>query len=411
MKILHTSDWHIGHKFYGRHRTDEFISFFDWLSNLINKQTIDALFVSGDIFDSQTPSNSSLELYYSFLSSISQGCCRHIVITGGNHDSPAVLEAPDKLLRDLNIHVIARAQKNLEDEILLLKDKYNVPELMVLAVPYLRDREIRSSEAGESHEEKQQKLVHGIYNHYAALYKLAEKKRNSLNIQIPLLATGHLFCRGGKTDQGDGVRELYVGNLVHIGLDCFSENIDYLALGHLHRAQRVGKMETRRYSGSPLTMTFAESDSKNIVLQISFTEKTTISEIAVPCFQRTQSITGKLEEILTIIKNLGMSSDSIFLEINYTGNTLIDSLQEQIYEAVEGTNIEVLCLKNKQVYNHVLKSNTEIKTLDELTPEQVFSQCLLSHQIPEEQQGELRHDFAEILSRIAENDSVPESNS
>ena len=279
---------------------------------------------------------------------------------------------------------------------------------MVLAVPYLRDREIRSSESGESSEEKQQKLLSGIYKHYAALYKLAEKKRNSLNIQIPLLATGHLFCRGGKTHQGDGVRELYVGNLVHIGLDCFSDTIDYLALGHLHSPQCVGKQDNRRYSGSPLAMTFAESDSKNSVLQVSFAEKTTVSEIAVPCFQRMHRITGELEEILTTIESLALSGDSIFLEIDYTGNTLIDTLQEQIDEAVDGTNIEVLCLKNKQIYSHALQSNAEIKTLDELTPEQVFSQCLTSHQIPEEQQEEMRHDFAEILTLIAEHDLEPE---
>ncbi len=409
MRVLHTSDWHIGHKLYGRHRTEEFVSFFKWLTKRIHTQKIDALIVSGDIFDTQTPSSSSLQLYYSFLSSLSQGCCRHIIITGGNHDSPAVLEAPEELLRSLNIHVIAKAQENLEDEILLLNDKNNVPELMVLAVPYLRDRDIRSSAPGESSEEKQQKLLHGIYNHYAALYKLAEKKRNSLNMQVPLLATGHLFCRGGKTQQDDGVRELYVGNLLHVGLDCFHEEIDYLALGHLHSAQRVAKQDNRRYCGSPLPMKITEADAKNFVLQITFAKQTSVSEITVPCFQKMRRITGELEEILTSIETLAIAGDSIFLEIDYTGNTLIDTLQEQIHNAVEGTNIEVLCLKNKQIYSHTLQSNTAIKTLDELTPEQVFSQCLASHQIPEEQQEEMCHDFAEVIARIAERDLEPES--
>jgi len=409
MKILHTSDWHIGHKLYGQQRTEEFVSFFHWLTKLINQQDIDALVVSGDIFDSQTPSNSSLELYYSFLSSVSQGCCRHIIITGGNHDSPAVLEAPVELLRSLNIHIIAKATENLKDELILLKDGNNVPELMILAVPYLRDREIRSSYAGESSEEKQQKLLSGVYNHYAALYQLAEEKLKCLKTQIPILATGHLFCRGGKTHHGDGVRELYIGNLIQIGLDCFPDKIDYLALGHLHSAQLVGKQENRRYSGSPLPMTFNESDSEKIVLLVEFTKKTTVSEIAVPCFRKMRRIVGGIEDILESIKDFARKEESIFLEIDYSGHLLVDNLQEQIYSAIEGTDLEVLRLRNKQIYSHVLQRNTEIKTLDELTPEQVFSQCLTSHQIPKEQQKEMLHDFAEIMKLVAEHNPEPES--
>lgn len=77
------------------------------------------------------------------------------------------------------------------------------------AVPYLRDRDIRAAEAGESVDDKERKLVEGIHSHYAAV---AEQKRNELGADIPIVAMAHLFTAGGQTVDGDGVRELYVGS-------------------------------------------------------------------------------------------------------------------------------------------------------------------------------------------------------
>lgn len=150
MKILHTSDWHLGHKLYGKQRYQEFSLFLDWLVMVITEQAIDALLIAGDIFDSQTPSNRVLEIYYRFLSRISHSSCRHVIVIGGNHDSPALLNGPRELLRFLDIHVIGRVPENMEEEIIVLRNEANRPELMVLAVPYLRDRDLRSATAGES---------------------------------------------------------------------------------------------------------------------------------------------------------------------------------------------------------------------------------------------------------------------
>ena len=159
MKILHTSDWHLGHKLYGRQRYQEPSDFLNWLLEQIEEQEVDALIVAGDIFDSQTPANQSLEMYYRFLSRTANSCCRHIIIVGGNHDSPTLLNAPRELLHFLNIHVVGRAPENIEEELLVLNDTGGSPELMVLAVPYLRDKDIRLSEAGESIGDKQNKML------------------------------------------------------------------------------------------------------------------------------------------------------------------------------------------------------------------------------------------------------------
>jgi exonuclease SbcD len=399
MKILHTSDWHLGHKLYGRPRYDEFTHFLQWLENCIEEHGVETLLVAGDIFDSQTPSNRSLAMYYRFLSKLSATCCRHIIIIGGNHDSPTLLNAPRDLLHYLNIHVIGSVPENIDKELIILHDENDYPEAIILAVPYLRDKDIRSSTPEESVKDKQQKMLLGIRDHYFTLADLASVKQKQLNRRVPIIATGHLFCQGGKTRQGDGIRELYVGSLVQVGLDCFPASIDYLALGHLHMPQKVSNQESRRYSGSPLTMNFSEADQIKKVLLVD-SDGINIQEIPVPCFQSLQNITGDLKHILHTLSNLVEKNKSILLEIQYNGDNLVDDLQEQITSAVSGSQLEVLRISNKRIYNHVLQQSAEIKTLEELDPHQVFRQCLDLKEIPIEQQHELILDFKTCLNAL-----------
>ena len=123
MKILHTSDWHIGRLLYGQKRYNEFACFLDWLSILLEEQAIDALIVSGDIFDTTTPSNKAQQLYYRFLCKVAASKCDHVVIIAGNHDSPTFLNAPKELLLALNVHVVGSiTQQTLEEEVIVLKD-------------------------------------------------------------------------------------------------------------------------------------------------------------------------------------------------------------------------------------------------------------------------------------------------
>jgi DNA repair protein SbcD/Mre11 len=400
MKILHTSDWHLGHKLYGKHRHEEFESFLQWLEKCIEEHGVEALIVAGDIFDSQTPSNRSLAMYYGFLSRISHSCCQHIIIVGGNHDSPTLLNGPRELLHFLNIHVVGSVPANLVDELIVLHNKNHQPAALILAVPYLRDKDIRISTSQETPDEKQQKMVQGICDHYNSLVELARKKQQQMEKRVPIIGTGHLFCQGGVTRQGDGVRKLYVGSLVQVGLDCFPEDIDYLALGHLHLPQLVAKQDNRRYSGSPLTMNFSEAGEQKMVLLVDSSEDMNVLKIPVPCFQQLLNISGDLEHILRTIENLAVKKQSILLEIHYKGEVLIDDLQEQIVSAVEETELEVLRISNKRIYNHILQQTSEIKTLDELTPRQVFQQCLDLGKIPMEQQREMTLDFETTLNSL-----------
>ena len=274
LTILHTSDWHLGRRLYGQMRYDEFQAFLDWLTETIEAQKVDVLIVAGDIFDTMTPSNRAQALYYEFLGRVSKSCCQHIVIVAGNHDSPTFLDAPSNVLKFLNVHVIGTACENLEDEVLTLSDNEGNPYCIVTAVPYLRDRDVRSSTAGESSEDKDSKVVAGIKRHYDSVADIAKAKQNEiskqLNRHIPIIATGHLFASGGRTTDDDGVRNLYVGSLGKISADMFADDFDYVALGHLHVPQRVGGCEHIRYSGSPIAMGFGEASQQKQVLLVEF---------------------------------------------------------------------------------------------------------------------------------------------
>jgi len=223
MKILHTSDWHIGRALYGRKRYEEFEAFLNWLAALIENEGIDVLLVAGDVFDNSTPTNRAQGLYYRFLRRLAGSSCRHVVITAGNHDSPSFLNAPKELLRCLNVHVAGCIADSPADDVLVLRNAADEPELIVCAVPYLRDRDIRTTEAGEGSDEKEVKMQQGIQRHYQAAGEIAERHRAATVSSIPIVAMGHLFTAGGLTVDGDGVRELYVGSLAHVGMETFPE--------------------------------------------------------------------------------------------------------------------------------------------------------------------------------------------
>jgi len=158
MKILHTSDWHLGRSLYGRKRYDEFASFLDWLGGTIEKENVDALLVAGDVFDTATPGNRAQELYYQFLCRVAASRCRHVVVIGGNHDSPSFLNAPKELLRALNVYVVGSMSESLEDEVIVLHHG-NRPEAIICAVPYLRDSDIRIFQPGETIDDKMPGLL------------------------------------------------------------------------------------------------------------------------------------------------------------------------------------------------------------------------------------------------------------
>ena len=406
LKVIHTSDWHLGRSLYDRKRHDEQEAFLDWLADTMEQERADALLVCGDVFDSSTPGNAAQALYYRFLCRIARSSCRHVVVVAGNHDSPAFLEAPKPLLKALNIHVSAFAAADPRDEVLVLRDENGEPEMVVGAVPYLRDRDVRTVEAGESTADKCRKLAEGVAAHYQSVCAAAEAERAATGLPVPLVLTGHLFAAGGRVTEGDGVRELYVGALARVGADAFPAEADYIALGHLHAAQTVGGDERARYCGTPYPLGFGEGGSEKSVLQVDFDGRRCRAEaLPVPVFQRLEHVAGDRETVDRRLEELRKAGEPAWLEILYDGDEPAGDLRERLDKLVDGSGLEILRIQNTRAVRLALGASASGETLDDLEPGEVFRRCLVAREVPGEECEGLAAAFHEVLAGVREKEA------
>ena len=419
LRILHTSDWHLGRALYGQKRYEEFDALLDWMINTVQEQRADVLLIAGDVFDSGTPSNRAMQQYYRFLTRVSSTGCRHVVIIGGNHDSPTFLNAPRELLKVLNVHVVGAKADDVADEVIVLRAADQRAEAIICATPYLRDRDIRSAEAGESIEDKAQKLLEGIQAHYAAVTAQAETLLSALPAEdaahVPIIAMGHLFTAGGRTTDGDGVRDLYVGSIAHVGANIFPPALDYVALGHLHVPQNVGGLEHIRYSGSPIAMGFGEALQQKSVCLIAFNQRNPdLTLIDIPVFQRLRQVRGNLQRLLSDLQNLVQDNISTWVEVTYTGDDLVPDLREQLEHAVRSDDsnqlspVTILRIKNQRSSAQLSSGDDAQQTLDDLTPQDVFEKCLDANKVANEQRPALQLAWQEILQQLHEHDTRAE---
>ncbi|MDC7230892.1 MAG: exonuclease SbcCD subunit D C-terminal domain-containing protein [Sphaerochaetaceae bacterium] len=407
MNILHTSDWHLGRSLFSQKRYDEFAAFLGWLIETIENQQVDILLVSGDIFDTSTPSNKAQQLYYEFLYKVSKSCCKTVVIIGGNHDSPSFLQAPSALLHVLNVHVIGFKRETPEEEVLIVEAN-GKPMAIICAVPYLRDKDIRYAEAGETIDDKNRKLLEGIKEHYKTVCSIAKKRQMELGNNVPLIAMGHLFTQGGKTVEGDGVSELYIGSLAQIDSSVFPEFLDYVALGHLHVPQCVGGKDAIRYSGSPIPMGFGEAKQQKQVVLLHFDKTLSIDPLPIPSFQHLESIKGNMEHITSRIIQLKEKGESAYIEIEYTAPEMVTNLSEQCEELVKDSNLTILRIRNRQFIQRVMASMQVQETLEDLNPEEVFTRCLDTFAVTEGERQPLRDAYHEILLEMHDEDTFAE---
>jgi DNA repair protein SbcD/Mre11 len=399
MRLLHTSDWHIGRMLYGRKRYAEFEQFFEWLATTVEAEAIDTLLVAGDIFDTTLPSYRAQTIYYRFLHRIASSSCRHLVVIGGNHDSPTLLNAPRALLQALDLHVVGSMDSALADEVILLRSEGGEPQMIVCAVPYLRDSDIRTAAAGESIDDKDRQLVAGITRHYSEVAAAALALRQSLAVDVPIVAMGHLFAAGGQRVEGDGVRDLYVGSLAHISSAIFDPCFDYVALGHLHVAQALKGAAHIRYSGAPLPIGFGETRQSKSVTRVDLLlgKPPLIHQIDVPIFQRLERLTGDRQQLIAALQMHVANGEPLWVEIIYHSSEIVSDLREQLEAIVTGSAVEILTIKDPQRSARLLAQVEGVGTLDDLDPEQVFLNLLQQQAIASEQQPALIAAYREIL--------------
>lgn len=381
MRIIHTSDWHLGQNFMGKSRAPEHQAFFAWLLEQITQHKVDALIVAGDVFDTGSPPSYAREMYNRFVVDIHTIGCQLIVLAG-NHDSVATLNESKDLLGCLGATVVSCIVTDENQQALIeIKNKKDEVSAILCAVPFIRPRDVITSLAGQSIQEKQQALQKGISDYYHMLYQQALKRQKKYKTThkklLPIIATGHLTTVGASTSES--VREIYIGTLDAFPASGFPP-MDYIALGHIHQSQRVAKSENIRYSGSPISLSFDENKNQKSVVLVDF-EKGQFKQatpLDIPCFQPMQVIKGRLKKIEKQLKKLAESSDekTTWVEIIVSSNDYLNDLQSRIQKITNDSFIDVLRIRReKNTKPSALKSESK-ETLNELSVLDVFERRL-----------------------------------
>lgn len=374
MRLLHTSDWHLGQHFMGKTRQAEHQAFCAWLIEQVREHQVQVVLVAGDIFDTGSPPSYAREQYNHFVVALRDTGCQ-LVVLGGNHDSVAMLGESRTLLAQLGTRVIPGVGVQLQDQLLVLDGADGEPAALLCAIPFIRPRDVLRSEAGQSAADKQLSLQQAIHGHYQALFELALARRAELGGSMPIIATGHLTTVGASASES--VREIYVGALEAFPTASFPA-ADYIALGHIHRPQKVGGLEHIRYSGSPIPLSFDEARQQKEVLLVEVDETglREVSALPVPRFQVLQSLRGTLKTLPAALAEAaaeGSAERPVWLEVQVEGDDYLSDLQVRIAALCEGLPVEVLRIRRARG-SAVASLQSEQATLDELTPEQVFAQ-------------------------------------
>ncbi|CAK1760298.1 exonuclease subunit SbcD [Vibrio crassostreae] len=412
MKILHTSDWHLGQNFYNKSRKNEHERFLQWLLEQVTEHDIDAIIVAGDIFDTSTPPSYAREMYNKFVVDSNKIGCQ-LVLLGGNHDSVSVLKETQQLLKYMGADVIPNTNEDHATQVVELKGKNGDVEALVCAIPFIRPRDVLTSQAGVSGVERQKQLGDAIKQHYQSVYDAAVAKRDTFenSDNMPIIATGHLTAMG--VQQSDSVRDIYVGNLDGFAADGFPD-ADYIALGHIHRPQVVAKREYIRYSGSPIPLSFDELKSQKQVCVVEFVEgERTISQLAVPTFQPLAEIKGDLSEIESQL-NQYIGSDgglSVWLSIEVQAQDYLSDLQERMRALTEGLNVEVLQLRRARERRNQALEQESAETLSELSPMDVFTKRIALEEFETDSEKarleRMTMKFKQVMVEVSESAQAP----
>lgn len=375
ISILHTSDWHLGQTFFGYDRYKEHQDFLEWLKVTLIKEEIDVLLLSGDVFDVSNPSAQSQKQFYQFIQEATSVLPQlQLVITAGNHDSPSRLEAPIPILSDRKV-VIKGVVKKLEGEIdyddliVPLYNSKNKISAFCLAVPFLRQGDYPRVDANNPY-------AAGVRKLYEELIKRSSELKSD---DIGVVAMGHLQALGSEIAERDYSEKTIIGGLECVSPDLFS-NLNYTALGHIHKAQRLSKMEHVRYSGSPLPMSFAEKHYKHGVVKVVIDKGQTVSidKIEYQPLAKLISIPPKgsleVEDMLLQLESLPIldldNKDNLpFLEIKVNLREPEPMLGQRVNEALKDKAVRLTRIQNEyRLANQHAKDKEAILGLDDFTP-------------------------------------------
>lgn len=400
MKILHTSDWHLGASVGQEKRYDEFEKILSALTGIVKSEKVEAIIVAGDVFDSGLPSNRAMEMYYCFLAELSKNSdVKSIIITAGNHDSASFLEAPKALLKAFKIHIVGKVDpENPDDLIIPLKDDNGNIAAVVCALPHLRDRDIRKAVSGQDVATQ----ISSRQEAFIKIYQQTAARAAELYPSHPLIATGHFYLAGSVFSDSNQI----VGTLNDINPASLPENIQYYALGHLHKPQNVGKSHRFRYSGSLLQMSFVDSNTaKSVTIIDSSALDAEPKIIELPCFIPMLKISGTADELKQQLDELKTKNAPCRIHAENTGDFEHELLQK-LNKHCENSPLTILSCSNLKPNPALVKIRPKAQDLSKLTPADVFA--TLIEDFDTERKTELTAAFNEAVTALDEEDKNEE---
>lgn len=406
MRLLHTSDWHLGQHFMGKSRQAEHQALVDWLLEQVAVHAVDAVMIAGDIFDTGTPPSYARELYNRLVLRLNQAGVA-LLLLGGNHDSAAVLGESRELLASLGTVVVPGAD-DAAAQVQVLAQRDGTPGCIVCAIPFIRPRDVLQSQAGQSAEDKQLSLQQAIQQHYAAVHAAAVEKRQELGAELghtlPIIATGHLTTVGASASES--VREIYVGALEAFPTAAFPP-ADYIALGHIHRPQVVGGQNHIRYCGSPLPLSFDEAKQQKEMLLVDLEPGglQAVTALPVPRFQALVSIATNLAGLPAAIGEAaaqGSREAPAWLEVTIAEDDYLADLPARIQTVCDGWPVEVLRIRKARGNAAARIEREAVETLDELSPDDVFARRLAQEELADDVQQALSERYRAVVAGLSE---------
>jgi exonuclease SbcD len=337
-RLLHTADWHLGKTLNEQSRAEEHRRFLEWLLVAVIAHEVDAIILAGDVFDSAYPSQAAQKMYYDFIGRLrGVGDCALAVIAG-NHDSAQQLETPRQPLQFLKTFVTGALEELPEHRMLLLPNAKE-PKVALAMIPYLHERDLRRGKAGETNDQIRRQMSEGLRD----CYHEAAAAITESHPDLPTVATGHLTVLGSTAS--DSEREIHIGGLDAVKLECFPNSFAYVALGHLHRPQAAKGDARVRYSGSPIALSFSEStDEKEVRLVDVTPDGVTDTGLPIPVFRRLAQLKTETAMAETALEKFqpGSSELTPWVEVVVKDAVLKSDLNERLRQVDVGERFEVL---------------------------------------------------------------------
>lgn len=402
MRLLHTSDLHLGKQLLGRSLEQAHGRFLGWLLESIVTHNVDVVLIAGDVYEVAMPPSYARKQLYRFTDAAAQ---RQVttVLVAGNHDSPATIGEADCLLARARTLVIAEAGQDPQHQVHVLTRRDGTPGAVLCGVPFIRPRDVMVSVAGQSQEERQRAFAKGITDHYARAFALAQARRDEMNVHLPIVATGHLATVG--TSRSEAMHEIYVGLLAAFPTNALPP-ADYVALGHIHRAMTLGEHGQIRYSGSPVAVAFDELAYDKQVLLVDFDGGALkgIEALPVPTFQPMARIRGSLDAMPVLLAQAAAphSADRpLWLEVTVEAGGYVDDLMPRLRAMADGLPVDVIRVYRASAAGEGEGIATQPRTLHEMTPHQVFEQLLAQRPaVAEEKRDIVRALFDRVASEV-----------